>query len=135
MGAKYIMTDKTELFHTTNIKVATALLTLGFEKITISSLTRSDGQTSIVFWFAGTNAEGLKAATVHHGMTKGGEALARKEPENIVNYLRCYAGNRDELIADVKHTPKMVVIEKDGQKIAVSATASEEMKRQIAEMI
>jgi hypothetical protein len=135
MGAKYIMTDKTELFHTTNIKVATALLTLGFEKITISSMTRSDGQTSIVFWFAGTNAEGLKAATVHHGMTKGGEALARKEPENIVNYLRCYAGNRDELIADVKHTPKMVVIEKDGQKIAVSATASDEMKRQIAEMI
>ena len=135
MGAKYIMTDKTELFHTTNIKVATALLTLGFEKITISSMTRTDGQTSIVFWFAGTNAEGLKAATVHHGMTKGGEALARKEPENIVNYLRCYAGNRDELIADVKHTPKMVVIEKDGQKIAVSATASDDMKRQIAEMI
>jgi hypothetical protein len=129
------MTDKIELFHTTNIKVATALLTLGFEKITISSMTRTDGQTSIVFWFAGTNAEGLKAATVHHGMTKGGEALARKEPENIVNYLRCYAGNRDELIADVKHTPKMVVIEKDGQKIAVSATASDEMKRQIAEMI
>lgn len=135
MGAKYIMTDKIELFHTTNIKVATALLTLGFEKITISSMTRTDGQTSIVFWFAGTNAEGLKAATVHHGMTKGGEALARKEPENIVNYLRCYAGNRDELIADVKHTPKMVVIEKDGQKIAVSATATDEMKRQIAEMI
>jgi hypothetical protein len=129
------MTDKLELFHTTNIKVATALLTLGFEKITISSMTRTDGQTSIVFWFTGTNAEGLKAATVHHGMTKGGEALARKEPENIVNYLRCYAGNRDELIADVKHTPKMVVIEKDGQKIAVSATASDEMKRQIAEMI
>jgi hypothetical protein len=129
------MTDKIELFHTTNIKVATALLTLGFEKITISSMTRTDGQTSIVFWFAGTNAEGLKASTVHHGMTKGGEALARKEPENIVNYLRCYAGNRDELIADVKHTPKMVVIEKDGQKIAVSATASDEIKRQIAEMI
>jgi hypothetical protein len=129
------MTDKLELFHTTNIKVATALLTLGFEKITISSMTRTDGQTSIVFWFAGTNAEGLKAATVHHGMTKGGEALARKEPENIVNYLRCYAGNRDELIADVKNTPKMVVIEKDGQKIAVSATATDEMKRQIAEMI
>jgi hypothetical protein len=129
------MTDKLELFHTTNIKVATALLTLGFEKITISSMTRSDGQNSIVFWFAGSNAEGLKAATVHHGMTKGGEALARKEPENIVNYLRCFASNRDELITDIHHTPKMVVIEKDGQKIAISATASEEMKRQIAEMI
>jgi len=129
------MTDRTELFHTTNIKVATALLTLGFDKITISSMTRTDKQNSIVFWFAGSNADGLKAAAVHHGMTKGGEALARKEPENIVNYLRCYAGNRDELIADIHNTPKMVVIEKDGQKIAISATASDETKRQIAEMI
>jgi hypothetical protein len=129
------MTDRTELFHTTNVKVATALLTLGFEKVTISSLTRSDGKNSIVFWFAGTNADGLKASDVFHGMTKGGEALSRKDPENVINYLRCFAGNRDELIADIKHTPKMVVIEKDGQKIAISATASEEMKRQIAEMI
>ena len=135
MGAKYIMTDKTELFHTTNIKVATALLTLGFEKITISSLTRSDGKNSIVFWFAGTNADGLKASDVFHGMTKGGQALCRKDPENVINYLRCYASNRDELITDIHHTTKMVVIEKDGQKIAISATASEEMKRQIAEMI
>jgi len=129
------MTDRKELFHTTNLKVATALLTLGFEKITISSMTRSDGQNSIVFWFAGTNAEGLKAASVYYGMTKGGEALARKEPENVINYLRCYASNRDELITDIHKTPKKVVIEKDGQKIAISENASEETKRQIAEMI
>ena len=129
------MTDKMELFHTTNLKVATALLTLGFEKVTISKMTRADGQNSIVFWFTGTNADGLKARDVFHGMTKGGEALARKEPEHIVNYLRCYANNRDELIADIHNTPDMVVIEKDGQKIAISKNASEEMKRQIAEMI
>jgi hypothetical protein len=124
-----------ELFHTTNLKVATALLTLGFEKVTISKMTRADGQNSIVFWFAGTNADGIKARDVFHGMTKGGEALARKEPEHIVNYLRCYANNRDELIADIHNTPDMVVIEKDGQKIAISKNASEDMKRQIAEMI
>lgn len=129
------MTDRTELFHTINIKVATALLTLGFEKVTITSLTRPDGSSSIVFWFNGTNAEGLKARDVFHGMTKGGEALAKKDPENVINYLRCYASNRDELIADIHNTPKMVVIEKDGQKIAISATASEDTKRQIAEMI
>ena len=129
------MTDRMELFHTTNLKVSTALLTLGFEKITVSKMTRADGQNSIVFWFAGTNADGLKARDVFHGMTKGGEALARKEPEHIVNYLRCYANNRDELIADIHNTPEMVVIEKDGQKIAISKNASEEMKRQIAEMI
>ena len=135
MGAKYIMTDRTELFHTTNVKVATALLTLGFEKITISSMTRSNGQNSIVFWFAGTNQDGLKASAVFHGMTKGGQALARMDPENVINYLRCFASNRDELIADIHNTPQMVVIEKDGQKIAISANASDETKRQIAEMI
>ena len=124
-----------ELFHTTNLKVATALLTLGFEKVTISKMTRADGQNSIVFWFAGTNADGIKARDVFHGMTTGGEALARKEPEHIVNYLRCYANNRDELIADIHNTPDMVVIEKDGQKIAISKNASEKTKRQIAEMI
>jgi hypothetical protein len=135
MGAKYIMTNRTELFHTTNIKVATALLTLGFEKITISSLTRTDGKNSIVFWFNATNADGVKASTVHYGMTKGANELSRKDPDNVINYLRCFAGNRDELITDIRHTPQMVVIEKDGQKIAISANASEEMKRQIAEMI
>ena len=129
------MTDRMELFHTTNLKVSTALLTLGFEKITVSKMTRADGQNSIVFWFAGTNADGIKARDVFHGMTKGGEALARKEPEHIVNYLRCYANNRDELIADIHNTPEMVVIEKDGQKIAISKNASEQTKRQIAEMI
>lgn len=129
------MTDRMELFHTTNLKVATALLTLGFEKVTISKMTRADGQNSIVFWFTGTNADGIKARDVFHGMTKGGEALARKEPEHIVNYLRCYANNRDELIADIHNTPEMVVIEKDGQKIAINKNASEETKRQIAEMI
>lgn len=129
------MTDKLTLFHTTSVKVATALLTLGFEKITISSMTRTDGATSIVFWFAGANADGLTASAVHHGMTKGALALARSEPENVINYLRCALNNRDELIADIHATPKMVVIEKDGQKIAISATASEETKRQIAEII
>lgn len=129
------MTDKLTLFHTTSVKVATALLTLGFEKITISSMTRTDGATSIVFWFADANAEGLKASAVYNGMTKGGLALARSEPENVINYLRCALNNRDELIADIHATPKMVVIEKDGRKVAISENASEETKRQIAEMI
>lgn len=129
------MTDKTALFHTTNLKVATALLTLGFEKITISSMTRTDGQTSTVFWFSGNNADGLSASAVYHGMTNGGNALNRKDPENIINYLRCYAGNRDELITDIKATPRTIVIEKEGQKIAISEHASEETKRQIAEII
>lgn len=129
------MNEKIALFHTTNLKAATALLTLGFEKVTITSITRTDGQASIVYWFKATNDQGLSASAVHLGMTKGGEALAKKEPENVINYLRCFASNRDELIADIHKTPKMIMIEKDGQKIGISENASEETKRQIAEMI
>lgn len=127
--------DRTELFHTPNVKAATALLTLGFEKVAISKIRRTDGKDSIVFWFKGKNAAGESASAVHHGMTKGGEALMKSDPEHVVNYLRCYAHNRDELIADIHKTPRMVVVEHNGRKAAISENASEETKRKIAEML
>jgi hypothetical protein len=126
--------EKYALFHTTSIKAATALLTLGFEKVAISKTNR-DGRDSIVFWFSGMNSDGLDAQTIYAGMTHGGDALMRKDPENVVNYLRCFASNRDELIADIHKTPRMVEIVKDGRKVSISEHASEETKRQIAAMI
>jgi hypothetical protein len=128
------MTKQQRLFHTINIKTATALLTLGFEKVAITKSSQN-GRESIVFWFIASNADGLQAETVHHGMTTGADALLRKDPENSINYMRCFAGNRDELISDIKKTPRMVVIEKDGRKVAISEHATEETKRQIAAMI
>lgn len=126
--------DRQSLFHTSNLKTATALLTLGFNKLAISKQTR-DGRDSIVFWFDSFNADGLDASAVHFGMTSGGDALTRKDPENVINYLRCFSGNRDELVSDIHKTPRMVIIEKDGRKVAISETASDETKRQIAGMI
>jgi hypothetical protein len=128
------MTQQQRLFHTINIKTATALLTLGFEKVAITKSSQN-GRESIVFWFNSSNTEGLQAESVHHGMTTGADALLRKDPENSVNYMRCFASNRDELISDIKKTPRMVVIEKDGRKVAISEHATEETKRQIAAMI
>lgn len=127
--------QKQELFHTTNLKAATALLTMGFEKVCISKVRRDDGKESIVFWFNAENAEGMKAATVYNGMTKGGEKLAKSDPENPINYMRCFASNRDELVADIQQTPRMVEIQKDGRRALIAETASDETKRQIAEMI
>jgi len=124
-----------KLFHTTNLKAATALLTLGFNKVALSRMLRKDGKESIVYWFDATNKEGVDANGVFEGMTTKGEELMRKDPESIVNYLRCYAANRDELIADIKATPRMVVIEKDGREIAISEAASDEIKSQIASII
>lgn len=128
------MTEQTHLFHTTNVKAATALLTLGFPKIAISKVRRGS-KDSIVFWFNSKNEFGEDAADVYVGMTTGGDALSRKDPENVINYLRCYASNRDELIDDIHKTPRMVEVEIGGQKVMVSEHASEETKRQIAAMV
>jgi len=124
-----------KLFHTTNLKAATALLTMGFKKVAISRMVRRDGKESIVYWFEATNAEGLQANVVFDGMTTGGDKLMKSNPESVINYMRCFAANRDELVADIKATPRMIEIEKDGRKFAISENASAEIKKQIAAMI
>lgn len=128
------MTQK-ELFHTANLKSACALLTLGFKKETWTRMIRSDGTESTVYWFQARNADGISAESVHDGMTKGGDALAATNPEHVINYLRAYAANRDELIQDIRATPKMVVIESNGRTFALPENASEETKRKFAAIL
>jgi hypothetical protein len=65
-------------------------------------------------------------------MTKGGEDLDKSDPENIVNYLRSFAANRDVLVDIIRGTPRMIEIERNGKRIAISENASEEMKRKFA---
>ena len=125
-----------ELFHTTNLKTATALVTLGFEKVSTSIIVRaSDKQESMVFWFRPRNGDGLSAQVVYHGMTKGGEDLSKSDPENIVNYLRTYAANRDELINEIRTTPRKVEIENNGRSVLISENASDETKRAVAKFL
>lgn len=130
-----MIAEKQRLFHTTSVKVATALLTLGFQKLAISRMKRSQNRETVVFWFSPTNAEGITASSVCKGMTAGADVLMRKDPENVINYLRCALANRDELIADIHNTPRMIVIEKDGRTVAISENASEATKKSIADMI
>ena len=125
-----------ELFHTTNLKTATALVTLGFEKVSTSIIVRaSDKQESMVFWFKTSNENGLSAQVVYHGMTKGGETLSKSDPENIVNYLRTYAANRDELINEIRNTPRQIEVEKGGRSVLISENASDEPKRAVAKFL
>ena len=124
-----------ELFHTTNLKTATALVTLGFTKISTSIIVRADKKESMVFWFEPRNADGLAAMTVFHGMTKGGEALAKDDPENIVNYLRAYAANRDELITDIRNTPRQIEVEKDGNRALIREGASDATKKAVSKLL
>ncbi len=129
------MTSPQSLFHTANLKAATALLTLGFKEVTFTKTIRTDGEESTVYWFESTNADGLNAEKVHDGMTKGGDALAKRDPENIVNYLRTYAANRDALIQHIRAKPRLVVIESNGKTFAVPEDASEETKRKFSAML
>jgi hypothetical protein len=128
--------ERQELFFTSNLKAATALVTLGFERndpFTVRTL-RSDGQESTVFWFRPVNAEGLRAQDVFHGMTKGGDELMRKDPENVINYLRVFAANRDQMIAEIRNTPRLVTIElPDGRRVAIPETATKEQRQAILE--
>ena len=123
------------LFYTSNLKTATALLTLGFKKVAFTCMVRRDGKDSTTYWFEPANAAGLSAEAVLKGMTTGADALAQKDPENVINYLRAYAANRDELITDIKATPKMVVIEVNGRQVAVSENASDATKLAISKLI
>lgn len=124
-----------ELFHTTNLKTATALVTLGFEKLQTSIIIRTDGKESMVFWFKPTNPDGLAALAVYHGMTKGGDALAKSDPENVVNYLRTYAANRDELVSEIRNTPRQVEVKNGDRSALISENATEDQKRALAKIL
>lgn len=136
MGIFYIMNtpESFEMFHTMNLKTATALVTLGFTKISTEIVLRADGKESMVFWFEPKNQDGLAAGVVYHGMTKGGDELAKNDPENIVNYLREYAANRDELINEIRNTPRKIAIEKDGKTALLPENATSGTKAKIAEI-
>ena len=120
------------MFHTTNLKAATALVTLGFELLNppVTRTVRDDGEDSTVFWFEPRNKEGKKAIDVYRGMTKGGEDLNESDPENPINYIRTALGNRDELISLIRNTPRNVVIKRMGRSIAIREDASKEQKEQ-----
>lgn len=126
-----------ELFHTMNLKVAAALATMGFEAShpPVTRIVREDGIESTLFWFEATNDQGAKAMDVASGMTKGGPALDKSDPENPINYMRVFAANRDEMIGLIKNTPRQIEVKKDGRKMLLSENASDETKRKASAIL
>lgn len=127
--------DKEEFFYTANLKVATALATLGFRPKypqPVTRIVRTDGKESTVFWFDSMNSTGMQAEKVHLWMTKGGEDFEKEQPEHVVNYLRAFAANRDALIDIIHQTPRRIVIEAKGKRIAVREDATPEDRAEIA---
>jgi hypothetical protein len=130
--------EREEFFYTPNLKAAVALVTLGFrlkEGNAVTRTVRADGKESTVFWFDCLNDKGQQADEIYRGMTKGGEALEQSDPENIVNYLRAYAANRDALVDIIRNTPRRIIIERNGKHIAIREDATEADKKEIAKQI
>jgi hypothetical protein len=129
---------KEEYVWTANLKAATALATLGFALKSPNPVTRtirSDKKESTVFWFDSTNDRGDRAEDILLWMTKGGEDLEKRDPEHLVNYLRAYAANRDALVDIIRGTPRHIVIERNGKRIAVREDATEEDKKALAKYL
>lgn len=123
-----------EYFYTANLKVATALVTLGFAPKMPSPITRtirSDGRESTVFWFDATNKDGMQADAVFKGMTKGAEDIEKADPENPINYIRAALQNREVLVDWIRATPQRVEVEIKGKKLLIRRDASEEDKKRL----
>jgi hypothetical protein len=52
-----------------------------------------------------------------------------------VNYLRAYAANRDALVDIIRGTPRHIVIERNGKRIAVREDATEADKKELAKFL
>jgi len=128
----------TELFHTSNLKLAVALATLGFDphEAPVTRQVRGDGNETTVFWFKGSHpSTGESAFDVFQNFTKRAEFFAESNPEHPLNYMRSYADNRDEFIDLIRNTPRDVVIERNGRRIAIRETASDETKKKFAALL
>ena len=131
------MNQNQKLFHTMNIMVADILLTYGFKLETFTHVVRADGKESKVFWFSGTSSAcAFDAQTVAEYATTKHDELEAKDKEHPILWMRAALMNRNQLVEIIKKAPRMVEINNSGgRKVLISESASEETKRQIAEMI
>lgn len=132
------ITDREQYFYTPNLKVATAMVTLGFLPKMPSPITRTvrtDGRESTVFWLDAVNDKGQRAEDVFAGMTKGGEALNESDPENPINYIRAALANRDVLIDWIRNTPRRVEVEIKGKRLLIREDATSNDKRELVSLI
>lgn len=130
------MEQRQELFHTMNIMVASVLMTYGFKLITYTHILRSDGKESKEFWFNNKSSDcDMSAADAANYLTKEVEKLKAKNPEHPLLWMRGALLNRGEIVGIVKKTPRMIQIRNGDRSALIAENASEETKRQIAELL
>lgn len=128
------------LFSTRDLKVAVALLTLGFEPESdaapVTRIKRESGQESVVFWFKAAHPITAQSADeIMRHMTTGADEFAAKNPEHPLTYIRAALLNRDELVSVIKATPRQLIFERNGKIISMSENATAEDKARFAKFI
>lgn len=130
--------DREQYFYTPNLKVAAAMVTMGFlpkMPCPITRTVRSDGRESTVFWLDAVNDKGQRAEDVFAGMTKGGEALNESDPENPINYMRSALANRDVLVDWIRNTPRRIEVEIKGKRLLIREDATNADKEALVNFI
>ena len=119
-----------------NIMVASVLMTYGFKLITYTHILRSDGKESKEFWFESKSPDcDLSAEKAANYLTKGADELKEIDPEHPLLWMRGALLNRGEIVGIVKRSPRMIEIKNGDRSALIAENASEETKRQIAELL
>ena len=137
-GAAFLYMDcNKKFFHTINLKAAVALATMGFKMNfpPVTRLVRTDGKESTEFWFEGENDKGQDASQVYRQMTKEGDELEAKDPEHPICYIRAALANRDVFVDIIRNTPRLIEIEHNGKRIAISENASDKTKQEMTRFL
>ena len=87
------------------------------------------------FWFEGENDKGQDASQIYRQMTKEGDELEAKDPENPLCYIRAALANRDVLVDIIRNTPRLIEIEHNGKRIAISENASDKTKQEMTRFL
>lgn len=127
------------VFSTRDLKLATILLTLGFEPenpaAPATRIRRDSGEESTVFHFLANHPTTGQQANAVMEQFRDSDAFLEKNPEHPVSYIIAALRNRDALVTVVKSTPRQLVFERNGKIVSISENATEADKKRFAKFL
>jgi hypothetical protein len=126
------------VFSTRDLKLATILLTLGFEPenpaAPATRIRRDSGEETTVFHFLASSPTGQQANQVMEWF-RDADIFLEKNPDHPVAYILAALRNRDTLVSVVKATPRQLVFERNGKIVSISENATEADKKRFAKFL
>ena len=124
--------EGTAFWGTTNIKIASAVCTLGGklrQSDPVTHIIKEDGSRQVTFWFE--TGEGDEA---RREMERKWHEMKCDE-ESVIRYIRAALENRETLLGLVKRAEPIQVIQRGGQTLIVPLNAKPELKKAILKAI